>query len=177
MPTPQPIIPYHPPQPPIDPHLRTSDELFAAAAAILARPDAEIDGELRAQACEKLWGAVTRRLKVFADAREWYYCEHGIAHQLVNRIDQALGTDSLELSRSFTAAERLHRDGFYEDLMDLGEIRSWVPIIQTLCAMLDDAHRTLPLDLAPPDNSRYKNAARRCAERRERLAREQQEAT
>ena len=172
MATPQPI--YHPPQPPIDPHLRTSDELLAAAAAILARPDEEIGGELRAQACEKLWGAVTRRLRVFADARSWYYCEHSVAHQLVNRIDQALGTDSLELSVRFTAAERLHRDGFYEDLMDLGEIRSWVPIIQTFCAMLDNAHRTLPLDLAPPDNSRYKNAARRCAERRQRRARERQ---
>ena len=170
MPTPEPIIPYQPPQPPLAPHLRTSDELLAAAEAILARPDDEIGGELRAQACEKLWGAVTRRLKVFADAREWYYCEHGVAHQLVRRIDQAQDTDSLELSRSFTAAERLHRDGFYEDLMDLDEIRSWVPIIQTLCATLDDAHRTLPLDLAPPNNSRYKNAARRCAERRARQA-------
>ena len=173
MASPEPI-PYHPPQPPIDPHLRTSDELLAAAAAILARPDDEINGELRAQACEKLWGAVTRRLRVFADARSWYYCEHGIAHQLVNRIDQALGADLPELSRSFTAAERLHRDGFYEDLMDLDEIRFQMPIIQAFCATLDDAHRTLPLDLAPPNNSRYKNAARRCAERRQRRAREQQ---
>ena len=169
MPTPEPIL-YHPPQPPIEPHLRTSDELLAAAEAILARPDAEIGGELRAQACEKLWGAVTRRLKVFADARRWYYCEHGIAHQLVNRIDQALDADSSELSVRFTAAERLHRDGFYEDLMDLGEIRFQMPVIQSFCATLDDAHRTLPLDLAPPDNNRYKNAARHCAERRARRA-------
>ena len=175
MPTPQPI--YHPPQPPIDPHLRTSDALLAAAAAILARPDAEIDGELRAQACEKLWGAVTRRLKVFADAREWYYCEHGMARQLVNRINEALEPDPPTLIAGFAVSEQLHRDGFYEDLMDLDEIRTRLPDIQTLCATLDDAHRTLPLDLAPPDNSRYKNAARRCAERRERLARERQEAT
>ena len=166
MTSPEPI-PYHPP---IEPHLRTSDELLAAAEAILARPDAEIGGELRAQACEKLWGAVTRRLRVFADARRWYYCEHGIAHQLVNRIDQALAADSSELSVRFTATERLHRDGFYEDLMDLGEIRFQMPVIQSFCATLDDAHRTLPLDLAPPDNNRYKNAARRCAERRARRA-------
>ena len=169
MPTPEPI-PYHPPQPPIEPHLRTSDELLAAAEAILARPDAEIGGELRAQACEKLWGAVTRRLRVFADARSWYYCEHGVAHQLVNRIDQALDADSSELSVRFSAAERLHRDGFYEDLMDLGEIRFQMPVIQSFRATLDDAHRTLPLDLAPPNNNRYKNAARRCAERRARRA-------
>ena len=176
MPTPEPIIPYHPPQPPIDPHLRTSDGLLAAAAAILARPDAEIDGELRAQACEKLWGTVTRRLKAFADAREWYYCEHGMARQLVNRINEALEPDPPTLIAGFAVSEQLHRDGFYEDLMDLDEIRTRLPDIQTLCAMLDDAHRTLPLDLAPPDNSRYKNAARRCAERRQRRAREQQEA-
>ena len=164
MASPQPI-PYHPPQPPIEPHLRTSDGLLAAAAAILARPDAEIDGELRAQVCEKLWGAVTRRLRMFADARNWYYCEHGVAHQLVRRIDEALGTDSPELSRSFAAAERLHVN-FYDDLREPDDIRFWVPTIQTFCAALDDAHRTLPLDLAPPDSQRYLRAAERCAKRR-----------
>ena len=164
-------IPYHPPQPPIEPHIRTSDGLLAAAAAILARPDAEIDGELRAQVCEKLWGAVTRRLKVFADARSWYYCEHGVASRLVDRIDEALDDDSLELAVRFDSAERLHRDGFYEDLMELDEIRRRMPTMQTLCAMLDDAHRTLPLDLAPPANQRYRRAAQRCAERRAQEAR------
>ncbi len=168
MPTPEPI-PYRPPRPPIEPHLRTSDGLLAAAQAILACPDDEIDGELRAQACEKLWGAVTRRLRVFADARKWYYCEHGIAHQLVRRIDEALGTDSPELSRSFAAAERLHLN-FYDDLQYPDDIRFWVPTIQSFCAMLDDAHRTLPLDLAPPDNQPYRRAARRCADRREQEA-------
>ena len=68
MASPEPI-PYHPPQPPIEPHLRTSDALLAAEA-ILARPDDEIDGEIRAQVCEKLWGAATRRLRMFADARK-----------------------------------------------------------------------------------------------------------
>ena len=169
MATPEPI-PYYPPQPPLDPHLRTSDELLAAAAAILARPDAEIGGELRAQACEKLWGAVTRRLKVFADARRWYYCEHSIAHQLVNRIAETLNDDALELTGRFDVAERLHHEGFYEDILDPAGIRRRMTTIQALCATLDDAHRTLPLDLAPPDNSRYKNAARRCAKRRARQA-------
>ena len=159
-------IPYYPPRPPIEPHLRTSDGLLAAAAAILARPDDEIDGELRAQACEKLWGAVTRRLRVFADARRWYYCEHSIAHQLVNRIDQALDVDPPELVERFDSAERLHREGFYEDLMDLDDIRRRMRSVLSFCAMLDDAHRTLPLDLAPPDNQRYRRAAERCAERR-----------
>ena len=158
-------IPYLPPEPPIAPHLRTSDELLAAAAEILARPDAEIGGELRAQVCEKLWGAVTRRLRVFADARRWYYCEHGVAHQLMRRIDEALGVDSSELITRFDAAERLHVN-FYNDILEPDDVRSRMPNIQTLCAMLDDAHRRLPLDLAPPDNNRYLNAARRCAERR-----------
>ena len=170
MASPEPI-PYHPPQPPIDPHIRTSDGLLAAAEAILARPDAEIDGELRAQVCEKLWGAVTRRLKVFADARSWYYCEHGVASRLVDRIDEALDDDSLELAVRFDSAERLHRDGFYEDLMELDEIRRRMRTMQTLCALLDDAHRTLPLDLAPPDNRYYRRAAQRCAERRAQEAR------
>ena len=173
MPTPEPI-PYLPPQPPIEPHLRTSDALLAAAQAILARPDAEIDGELRAQACEKLWGAVTRRLKVFADARRWYYCEHSIAHQLVRRIDQALGVAPPALVEGFAATEQLHRDGFYEDLMDLDDIRHRMGSVLAFCAMLDDAHRTLPLDLAPPSNQRYRRAAERCAERRERRAQEAQ---
>ena len=162
-------IPYQPPQPPLDPHTRTSDELLAAAAAILARPDAEIGGELRAQACEKLWGAVTRRLRVFADARRWYYCEHGVAGELVDRIDEALEPDPPELSVRFAAAERLHVN-FYDDLLRPARIRRQMPNVQALCAMLDDAHRTLPLDLAPPDSGRYRNAARRCAERRAREA-------
>ena len=165
MASPEPI-PYHPPRPPIEPHLRTSDGLLAAAQTILARPDDEINGELRAQACEKLWGAVTRRLRVFADARKWYYCEHSIAHQLVRRIDEALGIDPPELLGGFDAAERLHREGFYEDLMDLDDIRFRMSLVRALCAALDDAHRTLPLDLAPPDNQPYRRAARRCADRR-----------
>ena len=172
MAAPQPI-PYYPPAPPIAPHLRTSDELLAAAAEILARPDVEIGGELRAQVCEKLWGAVTRRLRVFADARRWYYCEHGVARQLVRRIDEALDADSPELAGRFAAAELLHRDGFYEDLMELGDIRFQMPIIQTFCAMLDDAHRRLPLDLAPPDSRYYRRAAERCAERRVSRAQEE----
>ena len=159
-------IPYYPPQPPIDPHMRTSDGLLAAAAEILERPDAEIDGELRAQVCEKLWGAVTRRLMVFADARGWYYCEHSIASRLVDRIDEVLDADSPELAVRFDSAERLHRDGFYEDLMELDEIRRRVSNARALCAMLDEAHRTLPLDLAPPSSRYYRRAAQRCAERR-----------
>ena len=158
-------IPYYPPEPPIAPHLRTSDELLAAAAEILARPDVEIGGELRAQVCEKLWGAVTRRLRVFADARRWYYCEHGVARQLVRRIDEALGVDSSELAAGFDDAEQLHVN-FYDDRMEPAAIRRRVRSIQTLCAVLDDAHRTLPLDLTPPNSRRYLGAARRCAKRR-----------
>ena len=169
MASPEPI-PYHPPRPPIEPHIRTSDGLLAAAQAILARPDDEIDGELRAQACEKLWGAVTRRLRVFADARQWYYCEHGVASELVDRIDEALEPDPPEFAARFDAAERLHRN-FYDDLLEPAAIRRRMPNVQVLCAMLDDAHRTLPLDLAPPNSRRYLRAARRCAERREQEAR------
>ena len=97
-------IPYYPPQAPIDPHMRTSNGLLAAAAAILERPDAEIDGELRAQACEKLWGAAARRLQVFADARGWYYCEHSVASRLVVQIGEALDADSSELIANFDSA-------------------------------------------------------------------------
>ena len=163
-------IPYHPPAPPLTPHLRTSDELLVATAEILARPDEEIGGELRAQACEKLWGAATRRLRVFADARRWYYCEHGVARYLVDRIDEALGVDPPALVEGFAAAEQLHVN-FYDDLMEPTALRRRMRSVQTLCAMLDDAHRSLPLDLAPPDNNRYLSAARRCAQRR---AQEQQ---
>ena len=164
MAAPEPIT-YHLPAPPLAPHLRTSDELLAAAAEILARPDAEIGGELRAQVCEKLWGAVTRRLRVFADARRWYYCEHGVASELVDRIDEALGVDPPALVEGFDSAERLHREGFYEDLMEPTALRRRMRSVQTFCATLDEAHRSLPLDLAPPSR-RYLRAARRCAERR-----------
>ena len=163
-------IPYHPPAPPLEPHLRTSDDLLTAAAEILARPDAEINGELRAQACEKLWGATTRRLRAFADARRWYYCEHSVASELVDRIDEALGVVPPPLTGGFDSAERLHVN-FYEDHLQPAAIRRRMLNIQTFCATLDDAHRTLPLDLAPPSSRRYLSAARRCAARR---AQEQQ---
>ena len=174
MPTPEPI-PYYPPQPPLEPHLRTSDELLVAAAAILARPDAEIGGELRAQVCEKLWGAVTRRLKVFADARSWYYCEHSVTRDLVDRIDEALDVDPPALVEGFDSAERLHVN-FYDDHMEPAAIRRRMQSVLSFCAMLDDAHRTLPLDLAPPSSRRYLRAARRCAARREQEAQRAQEA-
>ena len=174
MPTPEPIIPYHPPQPPLDPHLRTSDELLAAAEAILARPDAEIDEQILDQACQNIWGAVARRLSVFADARRWYFCENGVAGQLVNRIDDALGVDPHQLLGGFATAEHLFYGGFYEYPLEPDDVRFRMPIIRALCAALDDAHRTLPLDLAPPNSQRYRDAARRCAERRARRAQEQQ---
>ena len=165
MAAPQPI-PYYPPAPPIAPHLRTSDELLAAAAEILARPDVEISEELLDQACEKLWGAVTRRLRVFADARNWYFCEQGVARDLVDRIDEAFDADSPELIPKFSSLERLRFGGFYDDYLEPDDVRHRMPLIQTLCAMLDDAHRRLPLDLAPPDSRYYRRAAERCAERR-----------
>ena len=167
MPTPEPNIPYHPPQPPIDPHPRTSDELLAAAEAILARPDVEIDEKLLDQACKNIWDAVTRRLRVFADARRWYFCENGVAGELVNRIAEALGVNTHQLLLGgFATAERLFYGGFYEYPLEPDDVRFRMSIIRALCATLDDAHRTLPLDLAPPNNQRYRDAARRCAERR-----------
>ena len=159
-------IPYYPPEPPIAPHLRTSDELLAAAAEILARPDAEISEEVLDQACEKLWGAVTRRLRVFADARNWYFCERGVASDLVDRIDEALDTDPPELIPRFDSLELLRFGGFYDDILEPDDVRHPLPLIQSLCAVLDDAHRRLPLDLAPPDSRYYRRAAERCAERR-----------
>ena len=103
---------------------------------------------------------------MFADARGWYYCEHSVASRLVVQIDEALDADSSELIANFDSAERLHHKGFYEDTMDLAEIRRRMRNVQTLCAMLDEAHRRLQLDLEPPDNRHYRRAAQRCAERR-----------
>ena len=162
MPTPQPIS-YYPPQPPLDPHLRTSDELLAAAAAILARPDAEIDGKLLDQACDKLWCAVNCRLKLFANARNWYYCDYRIANWLVRRIDEALDADSPELTTRFDSLERLCFLECPDEHLEPDDVRFRMPIIQALCAMLDDAHPTLPLDLAPPDSSYYRREAQRYA--------------
>ena len=157
-------IPYYPPDPPIKPHLPTSDELLAAATAILARPDAEIDAELLDQACNKLWNAVNCRINLFAAARNWHYCEYRIASQLVRRIDEALDADSPELTLRFDSLERLcFLECPYEHLKP-DDVRFRMPIVHALCAMLDDAHRTLPLDLAPPNSSCYRGEAQRYAE-------------
>ncbi len=156
---------YQPAAPPLTPHIETSDALLAAAAAILERPDAEIDGELRAQACEKLWGAVSRRLRVFADARGWYYCEHSQIMPIAYQIDRAVEADPPEIFNLVQSALNLHVN-FYDDLMEPAMIR-WSQIgVRRVCAMLDEAHRDLPLDLAAPSDRGYLRAARRCAEKR-----------
>ena len=150
--------------PPIEPHIHTSEELLAAAEAILARPDAEIDGKLLDQACDKLWYAVNCRLKLFANARNWYYCDYRIANWLVRRIDEALGADSPELTTRFDSLERLCFLECPDEHLEPDDVRFRMPIIRALCAALDDAHRTLPLDLAPPDSSYYRYEAQYYAE-------------
>ena len=158
---------YQPAAPPLTPHIETSDALLAAAGAILERPDAEIDGELRAQACDKLWGAVSRRLRAFADARGWYYCEHSQVVPIAYQIDRAVNADPPEILPLVKYALDLHVN-FYDDLMEPAMIR-WSQIgVRRVCAMLDEAHRDLPRDLAAPSDRGYLRAARRCAEKRAR---------
>ena len=158
---------YQPAAPPLTPHIETSDALLAAAGAILERPDAEIDGELRAQACDKLWGAVSRRLRAFADARGWYYCEHSQVVPIAYQIDRAVNADPPEILPLVKYALDLHVN-FYDDLMEPAMIR-WSQIgVRRVCAMLDEAHRDLPRDLAAPSDRGYLRASRRCAEKRAR---------
>lgn len=165
--TPAADLPAYQPAPPLAPHIETSDALLAAAAAILERPDEEIDGELRVQACDKLWGAVSRRLRAFADARGWYYCEHSQVVPIAYQIDRAVDADPPEILSLVQNALDLHVN-FYDDLLEPAVIR-WAQIgVRRVCAMLDDAHRDLPRDLAAPNDRGYLRAARRCAEKRAR---------
>ena len=97
--------------------------------------------------------AAMHRLGQIAAERGWP-CK-GLADRIA--IARHLGNhaEDRQIPILFSYADQTHQN-FYEDKMSLDELAERIEDIRALLALLDDAHRTLPLDLARPDDRHYR---------------------
>ena len=97
--------------------------------------------------------AAMHRLGQIAAERGWP-CK-GLADRIA--IARHLGShaEDRQIPILFSYADQTHQN-FYEDKMSLDELAERIEDIRALLALLDDAHRTLPLDLARPDDRHYR---------------------
>ena len=97
--------------------------------------------------------AAMHRLGQIAAERGWP-CK-GLADRIA--IARHLGNhaEDRQIPILFSYADQTHQN-FYEDKMSLDELAERIEDIRALLALLDDAHRTLPLELARPDDRHYR---------------------
>ena len=131
---------------PIESHTNHSRRLLDHAATMIEQGD-------RLQASEKIWGAAAHRLKEIAVERKWPYDTHADGTVIARHI--ARQTDNQYIAPLFSVAVETHQN-FYEDRMSLEELTERLGEIRTLLELLDEAHRTLPPDLAMPDDRHYR---------------------
>ena len=131
---------------PIESHAVHSERMLDHAAKMIEQGD-------RLQASEKIWGAAAHRLKEIAVERGWPYDSHADGTVIARHI--ARQTDNSDIAIRFGFAVETHQN-FYEDRMSLEELTERLGEISTLLELLDEAHRTLPLDLAMPDDRHYR---------------------
>ena len=131
---------------PIESHAVHSERMLDHAAKMIEQGD-------RLQASEKIWGAAAHRLKEIAVERGWPYDSHADGTVIARHI--ARQTDNSDIAIRFGFAVETHQN-FYEDRMSLEELTDRLGEISTLLELLDEAHRTLPPDLAMPDDRHYR---------------------
>ena len=131
---------------PIESHAVHSRRMLDHAAKMIEQGD-------RLQASEKIWGAAAHRLKEIAVERGWPYDTHADGTVIARHI--ARQTDNSDIAIRFGFAVETHQN-FYEDRMSLEELTDRLGEISTLLELLDEAHRTLPPDLAMPDDRHYR---------------------
>lgn len=123
-----------------------SGEMLHLAAKMVACDD-------RRQASEKIWGAAAHRLKEIAAEREWPYDGHIDGIAIARHI--AKHADDRQIAILFGYAAATHQN-FYEDRMSVVELEERLVDIRALLELLDEAHRTLPMDLPMPDDRHYR---------------------
>ena len=131
---------------PIERHANHSRGMLEDAAEMIAQGD-------RLQASKQIWSAAAERLKAIALERGWP-CESRADGTVIAR-HIARQTDNRRVALLFSVAVET-RQNFYEDRMSTDELAERLEDIRTLLALLDDTHRTLPLDLPMPDDRHYR---------------------
>ena len=138
------------PAPPIAPHEVSSQELFKHASGMIARKDL-------LQASEKVWGSVAHALKAIGRARNWPLDSHADYATVADYVAEQVGKP--EIGTVVGAVESLHRN-FYDGNHDMGVVQGRLNDVARVLPLLDDAHKTLPLDLPAPLSQGYRDRHR-----------------
>lgn len=131
---------------PIESHELHSLRLLDHAAEALAQGD-------RLQTSEKIWGAAVHRIKQIAAERNWPNDSHTDGWSIVNYLRRQ--TNNRRIAELFAVANDAHQN-FYEDRLQIEALEERLEDVRELLGLLDDAHRTLPLDLPMPDDRHYR---------------------
>lgn len=131
---------------PIESHAVHSRRMLEHAAEMIAQGD-------RLQASEKIWGAAAHRLKEIAKERGWPNRSHADGWAIVRYMANQSGNPPI--ADIFGLADTTHQN-FYEDQIPLEELSARLERIHLLLELLDEAHRTLPVDLPMPDGRHYR---------------------
>lgn len=132
---------------PIESHAIHSRRMLEHAAKMIAQGD-------RLQASEKIWGAAAHRLKEIAAERGWPNRSHADGWAIVRYMANQSGNP--QIADIFGLADTTHQN-FYEDQIPLEELSARLDRIHLLIELLDEAHRTLPVDLPMPDGRHYRD--------------------
>ena len=131
---------------PIESHAIHSERMLRHAAEMIEQDE-------RLQASEKIWGAAVHRLKEIAVERGWPYDSHADGTVIARHI--ANESNVPQIADLFSVAVETHQN-FYVDQMSLEELSARLARIGLLIELLGEAHRTLPLELAMPDDRHYR---------------------
>ena len=132
---------------PIESHTVHSRRLLDHAAEMLERGD-------RIQASEKIWGAAAHQVKAIADARNWPNTSHTDGYSIVGYLRRL--TENRHISDLYAIASETHQN-FYDDRLQIGDLRDRLEAVTELIRLLEEAHRSLPLDTPMPDDRHYLN--------------------
>lgn len=138
------------PYEPKDPHAVHSDRLLDHAARMIAEGD-------RVQACEKIWGSVSHRLREIAYRRGWPVKANADYRDVARYVAQETGDAGLQELGTFQA----YHVNFYEDTMDEADIREGLEKARRACDGLDAADATLGAGLPPPHGPAFRSYERR----------------
>ena len=131
---------------PIERHANHSRGMLEGAAEMIAQGD-------RLQASKQIWSAAAERLKEIAVERGWPYDSRADGTVIARHIARQTGKRDIAIRFGF--AVETHQN-FYEDRMSTDELAERLEDIRTLLSLLDEAHRTLPLELPMPDDLPYR---------------------
>ena len=131
---------------PLERRTRDSRQMLERGAELIEQSE-------QMMASKVIGEAAMHRLEQVAAERGWP-CK-GLADRIA--IARHLGShaEDRQIPILFSYADQTHQN-FFEDKMSLEELAERLEDIRTLLDLLDGAHRTLPLDLAMPDDSHYR---------------------